>query len=95
MRPPRSPSPSGGVSLAFRRLDCRVHWVRPELVCEVAFLTWTDDGLLRQVSYQGIREDKKASEVRRPRASRSGPRPTIALMAELGERVPKTGAGDL
>jgi bifunctional non-homologous end joining protein LigD len=23
----------------------RVHWLRPELVAEVSFLTWTDDGL--------------------------------------------------
>jgi bifunctional non-homologous end joining protein LigD len=44
----------------------RVHWVRPELVCEVTFLSWTDDGLLRQVTYQGLREDKPATEVRRP-----------------------------
>jgi ATP-dependent DNA ligase len=29
----------------------RVHWVRPELVAEVKFLTWTDDNLLRQVMY--------------------------------------------
>jgi hypothetical protein len=29
----------------------RVHWVRPELVAEVTFLTWTSDGLLRQVTY--------------------------------------------
>jgi ATP-dependent DNA ligase len=43
----------------------RVHWVRPELVAEVKFLTWTDDNLLRQVVYQGLREDKPASEVRR------------------------------
>jgi ATP-dependent DNA ligase len=41
-----------------------VHWVRPELVVEVMFLTWTDDGLLRQVVYQGLREDKPASTVR-------------------------------
>src|SRR5947207_560441 len=27
----------------------RVHWVRPELVAEVKFLTWTNDALLRQV----------------------------------------------
>jgi ATP-dependent DNA ligase len=26
-----------------------VHWVRPELVAEVKFLTWTDDNLLGQV----------------------------------------------
>jgi len=43
----------------------RVHWVRPELVAEVKFLTWTDDNLLRQVIYEGLREDKPAAEVRR------------------------------
>jgi bifunctional non-homologous end joining protein LigD len=43
----------------------RVHWVRPELVVEVAYLTWTEDNLLRQVSYQGERQDKPAREVRR------------------------------
>ncbi|MDB5405361.1 MAG: ligase [Rhodospirillales bacterium] len=43
----------------------RVHWVRSELVAEVTFLTWTADGLLRQVTYQGLREDKPAGEVRR------------------------------
>lgn len=50
----------------------RVHWVRPELVAEVTFLTWTDDGLLRQVVYQGLREDKSAREVTRPIA-KTGP----------------------
>ena len=44
----------------------RVHWVRPEMVVEVSFLTWTADSLLRQVVYQGVREDKPAKEVRRP-----------------------------
>jgi hypothetical protein len=33
------------------RVLSRVHWVRPELVAEVKFLTWTDDNLLRQVVY--------------------------------------------
>jgi DNA ligase D-like protein (predicted ligase) len=45
----------------------RVHWVRPELVVEVKFLTWTQEELLRQVIYQGLREDKLATDVRRPR----------------------------
>jgi bifunctional non-homologous end joining protein LigD len=52
----------------------RVHWVRPELVAEVKFLTWTEDNLLRQVVYEGLREDKPAIEVRRevphPRAAK-------------------------
>jgi ATP-dependent DNA ligase len=43
----------------------RVHWVRPELVVEVKFLTWTEDNLLRQVVYEGLREDNPAREVRR------------------------------
>jgi ATP-dependent DNA ligase len=43
----------------------RVHWVRPELVAEVKYLTWTDDNLLRQVVYEGLREDKPAADVRR------------------------------
>jgi hypothetical protein len=35
----------------------RVHWVRPELVAEVKYLSWTDDNLLRQVVYEGLREE--------------------------------------
>jgi DNA ligase D-like protein (predicted ligase) len=42
----------------------RVHWVRPVLVAEVKFLTWTEDNLLRQVVYEGLLEDKPAKEVR-------------------------------
>jgi ATP-dependent DNA ligase len=38
----------------------RVHWVRPELVAEVEFLTWTEDNLFRQVVYEGLRDDKPA-----------------------------------
>jgi DNA ligase D-like protein (predicted ligase) len=43
----------------------RVHWVHLELVVEVKYLSWTDDNLLRQVIYQGLREDKAPTEVRR------------------------------
>ncbi len=43
-----------------------MHWVRPELVAEVKFLTWTEDNLSRQVVYEGLREDEPSAEVRRP-----------------------------
>jgi bifunctional non-homologous end joining protein LigD len=36
-----------------------------ELVAEVKYLTWTDENLIRQVVYEGLREDKPATEVRR------------------------------
>ena len=42
-----------------------VHWARPELVAEVAFTEWTGDGRLRHPSFQGLRPDKAAGEVRR------------------------------
>jgi bifunctional non-homologous end joining protein LigD len=44
----------------------RVHWVRPELVVEVKYLSWTDDNLLRQVAYEGLREDKDPTDFQRP-----------------------------
>ena len=44
----------------------RVHWVRPEVVAEVEYLAWAEDNLLRQVVYEGLREDKPAAEVRLP-----------------------------
>ena len=40
-----------------------VTWVEPELVCEVIFHGWTDEGLMRQPVFSRIREDKTAHEV--------------------------------
>ncbi|MBO0697632.1 MAG: DNA ligase D [Zavarzinella sp.] len=49
------------------RTNAPVKWVRPELVCEVAFQEWTDDGRMRQPIFVGLREDKPARSVRRER----------------------------
>jgi DNA ligase D-like protein (predicted ligase) len=46
-------------------LLCRAHWVEPQLVAEITYLTWTDDGLLRLTAYVGLRSDKPATQVRR------------------------------
>ncbi|HEX5715270.1 MAG TPA: DNA ligase D [Thermoanaerobaculia bacterium] len=41
----------------------RSHWVEPKLVGEVAFTEWTEDGVLRHPTFQGLREDKSPDEV--------------------------------
>ena len=48
------------------------HWLRPDLVCQVKFIEWTDEGLLRQPVYLGLRDDKNAREVVAERASAKG-----------------------
>ncbi len=40
-----------------------VIWVRPQLVCEVAFQGWTREGLMRQPTFLRLREDKDAHDV--------------------------------
>jgi ATP-dependent DNA ligase len=41
----------------------RAHWVRPEIVVQIAFIEWTVHGKLRHGRFLGIREDKTAREV--------------------------------
>ena len=43
----------------------RIHWVQPTLLCEVAFTEWTEDGRIRHPSFQGLREDKDAGDVKK------------------------------
>src|SRR5207248_2816145 len=42
-----------------------LRWVKPTVVVEVGFVEWPADGLLRHSTFIGLREDKKASSVRR------------------------------
>jgi bifunctional non-homologous end joining protein LigD len=46
----------------------KVHWTKPELVAEVTYLTWGDEGLLRHTVFVGLRKDKSPREVRRETA---------------------------
>jgi bifunctional non-homologous end joining protein LigD len=47
----------------------RAVWTEPALVGEVAFTEWTDEGIIRHPSFQGLREDKKPAEVVREEPS--------------------------
>lgn len=41
----------------------RAVWAEPALVGEVAFSEWTDENIIRHPSFQGLREDKKPTDV--------------------------------
>ena len=40
-----------------------VHWIQPKLVCEIAYGSMTNDGMLRHASFQGLRQDKAAADI--------------------------------
>jgi bifunctional non-homologous end joining protein LigD len=44
-----------------------VHWARPELVAQIGFSEWTEDGQLRHPRFLGLRQDKPPNEVVRER----------------------------
>jgi bifunctional non-homologous end joining protein LigD len=48
-------------------------WIKPKLVCEIKFQEWTQDSLMRQPIFMGLRVDKKPSEVKKekPMATKS------------------------
>lgn len=50
------------------RTNTPVTWVKPELVCQVKFSSWTSDRRLRQPIFLGLRKDKPAKEVHKETA---------------------------
>jgi len=46
-----------------KRMGAKPTWLKPELVCEVQFAEVTSDGVFRQASFKGMRNDKKAHDV--------------------------------
>ena len=59
-------------------LNAPTSWVEPELVAELKFQGWTDDGHLRAPVFLRLRDDVEAKQVRRTAASEPAPAPRAA-----------------
>ena len=64
-------------------------WLKPVLVGEVAFREMTTDGVMRQPSFQGMREDKDATDVVREKAL-----PSKKVVAEEDAATRKPAVAD-
>ena len=84
---PFSPPPAGW-------LGKNAHWVRPQLVGEVEFAEWTDEGKIRHPSFQGLRKDKPARSVVRERAAAAPPAKTHATGTKTQRSKKDAAAGN-
>src|SRR5207237_2812311 len=74
------------------------HWIKPQLVAEIAFSEFTDDGILRHPSFIALREDKPAKDVvkevpkhlpaKQTKSKRSnGKKPALASAEDFGIEI--------
>jgi bifunctional non-homologous end joining protein LigD len=61
-----------------------VTWLKPELVCEVSYAEITSDGVMRHPSFEGMRVDKKATQVKeeKPIAIKNAVKPKQGILHE-------------
>jgi bifunctional non-homologous end joining protein LigD len=86
----RDASPFMNTSASERR---ETTWVEPRLVAEIDYTGWTGDGLLRQPSFKGVREDKPAQEVGVPVPGK--PPPDTAGSAKPSRVASKPASGSV
>ncbi|HXE48631.1 MAG TPA: DNA ligase D [Ramlibacter sp.] len=65
----------------------KAHWVKPELVCEVAFGEWTRDGRIRHSVFHGLRADKPAVAVTHEEPRHGAPVDKLAKSARTSARA--------
>jgi bifunctional non-homologous end joining protein LigD len=63
------------------------HWMKPELVIQVAFADWTHSGVLRQPRYLGLRQDRDPDTV-----VREEPAHTEDVVKSTGAKTRSAGA---
>ncbi|MDG2533438.1 DNA ligase D [Sphingomonas sp. HITSZ_GF] len=69
------------------------HWVKPQLVAEVAFAEFTAENVVRHASFLGLREDKQAKQVVAETPAPLPEMPASAVKISSRERVIFPGDG--
>ncbi len=65
-------------------------WVKPELICEVRFSEWTNEGMLRHPAYQKLRPDQTIEDTHREQPIAAPPNPkTHNATSKNAERPPE------
>jgi bifunctional non-homologous end joining protein LigD len=76
----------------------KVHWLKPDLVAEIAFAEFTASGSVRHASFLGLRGDKQAKDVT-PEVEQPAPAPESDVTISSRDRVifpeAKATKGDL
>lgn len=52
-----------------------ITWLEPKLVAEIKFAEWTEDNLLRQASFKGLRTDKDPKDIKKEKAEEEVEKP--------------------
>ncbi|MEA4924269.1 MAG: DNA ligase D [Syntrophomonadaceae bacterium] len=64
------------------RTNEKITWLKPELVAEIKFAEWTEDNLLRQASFKGLRTDKNPKDIKREKAEEEAKLPSSGQETE-------------
>ncbi|MBN7772381.1 DNA ligase D [Clostridium aminobutyricum] len=67
------------------RKNEKMTWLEPVLVAEIKFAGWTEDNLLRQASFKGLRADKDPRDIKREKADNETPSDEIMSREELSD----------
>jgi bifunctional non-homologous end joining protein LigD len=82
-------NPPHDLVIAGDPLDKSIHWVKPRLVAETQYTSWSGAGRVRQAVYLGRREDKSADEVVRDIADPNAKRHTVHPDPPAGDAPPR------